>query len=628
MSTVLQVEVLEGARLLARRTMGRYDNVRVGPSEDAEILTDRVPRMIPMIRSSPGGKGWELVFPEGLDGHVTAGGRSRTLRECAADPCARKDGDLAVFPLPEGAAGGIELGALFVRFREVLEEQALPVWEPQPTDETLPTALGIAVVANLLVLLALLVAPRVGPPSTTLIATGPGSPTPALGWPWGPRPARTPVSAATEGGTAPPHARPAGTSAPDTTPYAAETGSLPEETETPPAGAITTVDPARAPEAIPASASAATSPSGATPDAIAATTGAAPSATPTVIVQTTGVLAPSPMPVAAATGAAPAATPLPVAARTGGPATTPAPIAAVTRPRPTLHTAGGNDSAQATRTPDPGADGSATEPPAEAPLPTPRRTEPAVLGGDPDPAGSDAGPDADWYASDEAPDPDLARGVEPPHAPSDSPPRSAPSTGFLDDAAPIDERPLDRRLAETTAAVRAPIVVDLSTGGAPDSGPGTPGRDVAKRMKDGGQASIGDVVVGPAGTGSVKIASAGKVETPVDERVRAQPPRLTGSIDPDAVLRVVQEAAGAFRHCYEQVLRRSPRLAGRVVMRWTIVEDGAVEEVSVGASTLRNDEIEGCMGTRVQRLRFPRPDGGPVKVEFPFLFQAAASEST
>lgn len=442
--------------MIARRPIGRYDNVLVGPSPDAEVLTDRVPRMIPMIRSSPGGKGWELVFPAGLAGHVTAAGRTRALDECASDAAARTDGDLAVFPLPEGAVGGIELGALRVRFREVAEGDVVVV-EPSPADETEPTSIGIGVVALLLVLAAVLAVPRaarvVADDGIDLAAASPASPTP--------------------------------------TAIAAVTGeATPESSAT--AGA-----------------------DGATPAA----------ATPTAIAET---------------GAPPAPTP---------------------------------DAAA-----------------------TPREHDPLELAvGSPRNAGA-------------------------------RPTRTPPPSGFLAEAPELDDDAFEERLVAVPTMTPPPSGLALTGpegelgGSIGPSGAGTAGRAV----RDGGKGVVGPVEVGPASTGNVKVASAGKVETPVEGHILSQAPRVSGTIDSDGVAAVVQEASAGFRQCYESALRRNTRLSGQVVLTWRIVADGAAEEIATGASTLRDEQIERCLMTRVRLLRFPRPDGGAVNVEFPMVFRAAA----
>lgn len=409
----------------------------VGPSAEAEVLTDRVPLMIPMIRSSPGGKGWELVYPRSLEGHVTAGGRTRSLLECGVDATARADGDLAVFPLPDGAIGGIELGPLLVRFREVPEaDAAAPVVEPRTADETGPTAFGIAVVAIFLVGISM----------------------------WSPRPA-------------------------------------------PPREAVE----------------------------IAV-------ATPTPIATVS--------PVASATSRR-------VAVATPSPASTAAVFVPTPTPTPTAL--------------------------AVAATATPRAATPA--------------PTRDPLA--------LAVGT-PKVRPSATPASTPKPSGFLEEAPSLDDE------QERFEARLSTLTLDDGTAVAPG---GT--------VRDGGIGVVGRVDVGPAGTGDVKVASAGKVETPVEARMTGDAPRVRGTIDPERVQAVMQEAAGSFRQCYEAALRRTARLSGRVMLSWRIVEDGAVEEVGIAASTLRDEEIERCLTTRVRTLRFPRPDGGTVNVEYPLVFHPA-----
>lgn len=518
---MLQVEVVEGAHLLLRRPIGKYDNVLVGPSPDAEVQTDRVSRMIPMIRASPGGKGWELVYPTSLPGHVTSAGRTRTLAECARDATARTDGDLAVFPLPDGAVGGIELGELRVRFREVPDADATTVLPP-PADEADPTAIGIASVTVAFVLIALLVSPRPAAvrdagdeiaiatpaPTATRTSTGAGGT---------PRPVATTTALAVA------------------TPAPTARRQLPLGIEVPWEDELVEGTPAPA-----------------------ATTVARASATPTA-----GTPIESPTAVALATPTA-----------SSKPVTTPTP------------------------TPGPSVIAEATPTPTARPAATPQEHDP------------------------------LALAVSSPRAtpnPKASPVRTPPSSGFLDevplesddrfterlDAVPTMTPPRNAfTLEDDDSALTGSIV-----GGAYGTGGGT--------VRDGGKGLVGDVEVGPAGTGDMKVASAGKVETPVEAKLHSSVPLVSGTIDVDRVAAVVQEASGAFRACYEAALRRNTRISGKVVLSWRIVQDGAAEDIQAGSSTLQDAEVERCLVTRVRRLRFPRPDGGAVSVEYPMVFYAA-----
>jgi hypothetical protein len=103
--------------------------------------------------------------------------------------------------------------------------------------------------------------------------------------------------------------------------------------------------------------------------------------------------------------------------------------------------------------------------------------------------------------------------------------------------------------------------------------------------------------------------------------VRLGGSNVLGSCRPDAVRRVVMMRAGAIRACYERQLQIHTGLSGKVSTRWTIDLQGEVQSAAVTASTLGNASVEGCLLRALRRMRFPRPEGGPCIVNWPFVFQ-------
>lgn len=98
-------------------------------------------------------------------------------------------------------------------------------------------------------------------------------------------------------------------------------------------------------------------------------------------------------------------------------------------------------------------------------------------------------------------------------------------------------------------------------------------------------------------------------------------PTVTGSIDHNIIRVVVRRHQSQLRYCYERALRQHPNLAGRIMLRWTILADGRVGESSVISTTLRNAEVEECVMRVARRWAFPAlPGGGVVTVNFPFVF--------
>lgn len=133
---------------------------------------------------------------------------------------------------------------------------------------------------------------------------------------------------------------------------------------------------------------------------------------------------------------------------------------------------------------------------------------------------------------------------------------------------------------------------------------------------------------------------------PVARRPRASaqaapppPPEPAGAstgprIEPKYIQeRVREDFFPLARQCYEDALRRKPGVAGKVLLKFTIVGDekigGIVEESSIGEeSTLRDDEFDTCMSESMMSMTFPPPKGGgTVTVTYPIDFSPGDDES-
>ena len=98
-------------------------------------------------------------------------------------------------------------------------------------------------------------------------------------------------------------------------------------------------------------------------------------------------------------------------------------------------------------------------------------------------------------------------------------------------------------------------------------------------------------------------------------------PVAMGSIDKSVIDRVIKRHLNQIRYCYEKELKAHPRLAGKVVISFTIDADGAVSDAAVKSSTLADPVVEGCVRSRFARMRFPAPHGGgEVAVSYPLVF--------
>jgi outer membrane biosynthesis protein TonB len=134
------------------------------------------------------------------------------------------------------------------------------------------------------------------------------------------------------------------------------------------------------------------------------------------------------------------------------------------------------------------------------------------------------------------------------------------------------------------------------------SGIGTKGRSS-------GQSAYGGLGVG--GKGSVAIEGGGAEA------------EFIGTIDREAVRRVVRSKLNEIKNCYERALNTNKELEGKVVIRFIIEEQGRVKIANTKSTTLNNRQVEECVATRIKNAIFPEPPPGTVaEVDYPFVFGA------
>lgn len=98
---------------------------------------------------------------------------------------------------------------------------------------------------------------------------------------------------------------------------------------------------------------------------------------------------------------------------------------------------------------------------------------------------------------------------------------------------------------------------------------------------------------------------------------------FSGSIDREAIRRVIRENQRQIQACYEKTLNKNPNLYGKVILEWVIVGNGRVSSARVSSSSLKNSEVEQCILSRLKTWKFPEPPPDQeAVVSFPFLFNA------
>jgi TonB family protein len=141
-----------------------------------------------------------------------------------------------------------------------------------------------------------------------------------------------------------------------------------------------------------------------------------------------------------------------------------------------------------------------------------------------------------------------------------------------------------------------------------------------------------------AGAAALAVAAA----VPAVALAAAPPPPPAAGADPRAAATAAEGAprpfdrgefqafaharAAGVRDCYEEGLRSSPELAGRVDVRFELLEDGTLADVRVARSALGAPAVEACIVEVMKGWRTPFRPPEPISLEYPFVFRPVSGE--
>jgi pSer/pThr/pTyr-binding forkhead associated (FHA) protein len=156
------------------------------------------------------------------------------------------------------------------------------------------------------------------------------------------------------------------------------------------------------------------------------------------------------------------------------------------------------------------------------------------------------------------------------------------------------------------------------------------GDDIGSKFKDTGAGGKGTATQGIAGIGTKGrgsgmsnygsgIGLGGKGNVTID--VGGEEEGWEGTIDREAVRRVIRSILSQIKSCYERQLRVKSDLEGKVVIEFEIIEQGRVRVAKTKSSTMNDPTVESCVAGRIKSARFPEPPTGTIAVvDYPFVF--------
>ena len=155
------------------------------------------------------------------------------------------------------------------------------------------------------------------------------------------------------------------------------------------------------------------------------------------------------------------------------------------------------------------------------------------------------------------------------------------------------------------------------------------GEGIGSRLKNTGASGSGSATVGISGvgtkgrgTGDYGYGTGGLGEKGnVDINLGGSEEIFVGSIDRDAILRVIRNNVQQIRTCYERELNRNPNLSGKIVLEWDIIEEGQATAVKTKENSMSTNNVATCLTSRLRTWRFPEPPEDQIaRVTFPFVF--------
>ncbi|MBN2360373.1 MAG: AgmX/PglI C-terminal domain-containing protein [Deltaproteobacteria bacterium] len=145
--------------------------------------------------------------------------------------------------------------------------------------------------------------------------------------------------------------------------------------------------------------------------------------------------------------------------------------------------------------------------------------------------------------------------------------------------------------------------------------------DLMSRGSGSGQAT-GIGAMATDGVGSVGVGS--KSQTVVKGQIKASVVEdVDGNLDPKQITAAIKSRLSGIKQCYEQALKRNPKLAGKIIATFVIDENGRVTETRIDSDSLGDSSVASCIIGIIKRVRFPKPDSGTVQASFPFVFTPA-----
>ena len=120
--------------------------------------------------------------------------------------------------------------------------------------------------------------------------------------------------------------------------------------------------------------------------------------------------------------------------------------------------------------------------------------------------------------------------------------------------------------------------------------------------------------------GGLATKPKGNIKTPTEGDIE-----VSGALSTTDVIKIARQRSPGLRHIYNKSIKIHPGLEGTVTLKFTIIEDGSISDISIKSSTTGKKDFNKKVKEAVSRWKFKKVDSGSTTVTIPFTFSENSS---
>lgn len=114
-------------------------------------------------------------------------------------------------------------------------------------------------------------------------------------------------------------------------------------------------------------------------------------------------------------------------------------------------------------------------------------------------------------------------------------------------------------------------------------------------------------------------SSAEASENPIVDEEKSL--KASDTLSDEQISRIMMGQRSYFRKCYTQHLKTNPSATGQMYFSFVIAPQGSIGQIRPLKTTIPDTDLERCVTSVIERIRFASFKGDPIVVNYPIFFQ-------